>query len=266
MCELMGFNFVRPIQADFSIREFAQRGRDNADGWGLAWYPDESVAVIKEAVGWQTSHHTRFLESYHGIRSHICLAHVRHLTRGRPTHADTHPFTREFAGRDYCFAHNGTLPDAFALPLGRFRPLGQTDSEFFFCHLLEAIASWGGDLAAASLWPLLHAKAQECNRGGKLNFLLSDGRTLICYHDLGGWKGLTFKPMLVHDQERRTFDDRELHVEIGGEPVNLGVVVATSPLSVHGWEPFHTGELLVLQEGRIRHSSHRPAPQSGSTV
>lgn len=64
MCELMGLSFARPISADFSIHEFALRSEENADGWGLAWFPDRSVAVIKEPLAWHESKFTRFLESY----------------------------------------------------------------------------------------------------------------------------------------------------------------------------------------------------------
>jgi len=37
MCELMAMCFEAPVSADFSIREFAARGEENADGWGLGW-------------------------------------------------------------------------------------------------------------------------------------------------------------------------------------------------------------------------------------
>src|SRR5438132_4781530 len=106
MCELMGLSFARPIPADFSIREFALRCVDNADGWGLAWYPDRSVAMIKEPLKWQASPITGFLETYSGLLAPIYIAHVRRKTTGgEATHADTHPFARELGGRDYCFAH-----------------------------------------------------------------------------------------------------------------------------------------------------------------
>ena len=55
MCELMAMSFAEPIAADFSIREFAHRGEENADGWGLAWYPDRSLAIVKEPVRWGSS-------------------------------------------------------------------------------------------------------------------------------------------------------------------------------------------------------------------
>jgi predicted glutamine amidotransferase len=34
------------------------------------------------------------------------------------------------------FAHNGTVRSARDLPLGRFRPIGSTDSEHAFCAML----------------------------------------------------------------------------------------------------------------------------------
>src|SRR5262245_1996082 len=109
MCELMGLSFDRPMSADFSIRAFALRDKENADGWGLAWYPDRSLSVVKEPLTWRQSHYSKFLESYERLNSHIYIAHVRHKTiGGTPTHADTHPFNRECFGREFCFAHNGT--------------------------------------------------------------------------------------------------------------------------------------------------------------
>ena len=50
MCELMGCQFAQPVQADFSIREFARRDEENADGWGLAWYVDLPAKGTFEAT------------------------------------------------------------------------------------------------------------------------------------------------------------------------------------------------------------------------
>ena len=116
MCELMGLSFAQPISADFSIHEFALRSEENADGWGLAWYPDQSVAVIKEPLKWRASGYTAFLETYPALRSRTYIAHVRHKTTGgEPTHADTHPFTRDWPVRTIASrttapwkAHSGT--------------------------------------------------------------------------------------------------------------------------------------------------------------
>ena len=82
MCELLGLSFAKSIPADFSIREFALRSDENADGWGLGWYPDQSVAIVKEPLRWQASAHTGFLETYSNLQAPIYIAHVRHKTTG----------------------------------------------------------------------------------------------------------------------------------------------------------------------------------------
>jgi len=256
MCELMGLSFARPICADFSIREFALRSEENADGWGLGWYPDQSLAVVKEPVKWQASPYTGFLESYPNLLARIYIAHVRHKTTGGTAkHADTHPFNRELAGRDFCFAHNGTLEgDFWKSPLGRFRPIGDTDSEFLFCHLLDEVARRPTLLDGEEDWHWLGDKLAAINRWGKLNCLLSDSRRLFCYHDAAGYKGLQVREVYIENNEIRRFEDPAVTIDLAGESTNHGFVVATRPLSSSGWRSFQHGELLVLEGGGLRFS------------
>jgi predicted glutamine amidotransferase len=259
MCELMGLSFDRPVSADFSIRSFALRDADNASGWGLAWYPDRSATIIKEPLGWRQSSYTKFLETYPGLRSTVYIAHVRHQTTGGlPTHADTHPFGRELAGLAFCFAHNGTLPDFRELPLNRFQPLGGTDSEHIFCHLLAKIAERDRLLEDESGWRWLHRQLTELNRYGKLNCLMSDGVRLYCYHDLGAWKGLSLRRLSIREGQDRHFEDAGMAVDVQKDEthsVNYGYVIATYPLSKAGWVSFVPGQLIVLQGSSICFSS-----------
>ena len=259
MCELMAMSFEAPVSADFSLREFAARGEENPDGWGLGWYPDRSLAVVKEPLKWASSRYAGFLETYPTLLSRIYLAHVRHKTTGgEPTHADTHPFHREMRGRDYGFAHNGTLDGpAWDLPLGRFQPIGATDSERYFCHLVAEIDFRGKHLDTPDDWRWLHETLALANRFGKLNVLFSDGVRLFIYHDANGWKGLNFKRIRFHPGQPRHLGDETLAVDLEGERANQGFVVATCPLSPSGWHPFRLGELIVFEAGEIRFSSHR---------
>jgi glutamine amidotransferase len=259
----LGLCFAKPIPADFSIREFSLRSEENADGWGLGWYPDQSLAIVKEPVRWQTSPYSGFLETYPNLQASIYIAHVRHKTTGGvATHADTHPFSRELAGRDFCFAHNGTLEGSFwDLPLGRFRPLGHTDSEYLFCHLLDEVARRPHLLDQEGDWRWLGETLAALNRWGKLNCLLSDGRRLFCYHDAAGYKGLHLREVRIRDNEIRRFEDAAVTIDLAGEAVNHGFVVATRPLSHSGWRSFHQGGLMVFEGGVLRYSgSDGPSP------
>jgi glutamine amidotransferase len=141
--------------------------------------------------------------------------------------------------------------------LHRFRPLGQTDSEHVFCHLLDAIASHLGDLQTEKSWSWLHAKLLSMNRHGRMNFLLSDGRSLFCYHDLAGHKGLTWRPLPGHTPQPSRLEDRDLKIELDAAPATRGMVVATCPLSGTGWKTVRPGELLVVQDGKLAFSQQQ---------
>lgn len=266
MCELMAMSFRAPISADFSLREFASRGVENPDGWGLGWYPDRSLAIVKEPVEWGTSRTAGFLATDAHVESSIYIAHVRHKTVGdAPSHADTHPFQREFAGRDYCFAHNGTLDErVWALPLNGRRPIGRTDSEHFFCHLMARLEAWERPLDDPASWARLYQFFSQANRMGKLNCLLSDGHRLFCYHDENGWKGLNFRRVRIREAGERHFGDDEIRLDVASEAVNEGHVVATCPLSQTGWTSFQLGELVVFEGGSIVYSSHRDWRESAA--
>jgi glutamine amidotransferase len=262
LCELLGLSFAKPISADFSLREFERHDDEHPDGWGLAWDPDRSLAIVKEPVEWGLSKYSGFLETYHGLCSQLYIGHVRHKTTGGPpNHADTHPFGRELGGRDYCFAHNGTLAGPYwELPLGRYKPVGTTDSEHLFCHLLEEICQREGALSEPESWVWLHEKLRALNRWGKLNCLLADGQRLFCYHDAAGWKGLTIREVFIEDLDKRSFGDPSVRFSLESPSlVNHGHVVATKPLSATGWIKFEPGELLVLENGIARFSSQHPA-------
>jgi predicted glutamine amidotransferase len=259
MCELMGLSFERPLSADLSIRAFGARGEENADGWGLAWYPDRAAAIVKEPIKWGESPIARFLEGYPALRSTIYIAHVRHgTTGGSPRYADTHPFSRERGGRDYCFAHNGTIAGSvWDLPVGRYRPLGGTDSEKVFCHILDQFDQRGGHLDDEPSWSSLHDLAAHLNRWGTFNFLLSDGVRLFCYHDLAAWKGLSFRLVNLEGQENQHMGDHTLELNLKVPYSNRGVVIATSALDDERWDQFHPGELIVVEAGHVVFSSRR---------
>jgi len=42
-------------------------------------------------------------------------------------------------GVEYVFAHNGTLSGGHNLEIGDYRPVGDTDSEYAFCHIMHLL-------------------------------------------------------------------------------------------------------------------------------
>jgi glutamine amidotransferase len=247
--------------------------------------------LVKQPVRWSLQH-TQFLEHYPGLLSSMYVAHVRQRTVGAaaPTHADTHPFVRELNGREYAFAHNGTLAgDFWQRPLGRFKPLGKTDSEFLFCLLLaeqESFEHLSEELAdgvendsiqharptAEQHWKWLHRFLHRLNDYGKLNCILTDGSWMLVYHDRNAWKGLTYRNVFLHEDAMRHFGDATVAVNLQASPVNQGIIVATNPLSVaDGWERMVPGSMMVLHEGKIVFSAQAALHQlngaaNGATV
>src|SRR6185369_12141779 len=143
MCELLGMECNVPTDIVFSFSGLRQRGGrtgPHGDGWGLAFYEERAARVFLEPTAAANSPLARFL-SEHPIKTKLAIGHVRQKTRGPTSLANTHPFVRELWGRHFVFAHNGTLRTVRRHALGRFHPIGTTDSEHAFCVLLERLRS-----------------------------------------------------------------------------------------------------------------------------
>ena len=256
MCELLGMSFNQPVKPTLSFRGFRQRGEYNRDGWGIAFYPDKASQIFKEPKKATESELAQFISNYHEINSKLFIAHVRLGSKGKVAYMNTHPFSRELNGKDYTFAHNGTLSGFENLPTGRFCKIGCTDSEFIFCHILncikeKGIAQWTND---GFSW--LAKKLIEINRLGRFNCVFSDGESLFCYYDQNGYNGLC----LVHrrapfDRVCLLDDDFEINLAEEKKSSQKGFIVATRRLTNERWENFSPGELIVFKNGDIMFSS-----------
>jgi glutamine amidotransferase len=183
MCELLGMECNVPTDIVFSFAGLAARGgrtNHHADGWGLALYEGKAARIFREPAAAADSPLARFVRE-HPLKTLLAVAHVRKRTRGPVCLVNTHPFARELWGRQFAFAHHGTVKNVRRLKLGRFQPIGTTDSEYAFCALLGAIA---GDFKAYPRAPSALAEAiaehgARIGAGGTFNFLLGDGSQLI---------------------------------------------------------------------------------------
>jgi len=266
MCELLGISFNQSVKPTLSFRGFRYRGESNPHGWGLAYYPDNSVQVIKEPIKASESSLSDFIKNYPQIRSRVFIANVRLTSGSAITHQNTHPFQREINGREFVFAHNGTLYNYRRLETGRYKPVGETDSEYAFCHIINCIGEreinqWT-DENFRWLWHIL----KTVNNHGSFNCIFSDGKYLFCYYDKRGYNGLCFVQRkapfsTVHLED----EDFEIDLPEEKEPSQKGFIIATRRLTDERWENFHPGELIVFKYGEIVFSSSErdnESPQS----
>ncbi|MHA1638350.1 MAG: class II glutamine amidotransferase, partial [Candidatus Thorarchaeota archaeon] len=164
--------------------------------------------------------------------------------------------------REYAFAHNGTLTNLGNLDLGSSSPLGETDSEHTFCHILDTITNRLNGEWSNSDFEFLRSLLQKINSSANtMNCIFSDGRYLFCYSDeMQHNDGLRFfKHEHSAGQIEMVSDDFTLgsieiqSANIGGldEFSQTGYIIVTRALTDDAWVEFNPGELIVFKDGEI---------------
>ncbi|GJE04354.1 class II glutamine amidotransferase [Methylobacterium isbiliense] len=250
MCELLGMSANVPTDIRFSFAGLARRGGEtgpHGDGWGIAFYEGRGCRSFHDPEASARSEIARLIRQY-PIKSRIVVAHVRRANRGRVALENTHPFSRELWGRTFTFAHNGQLKGVKRLALGRFRPVGTTDSEHAFCWMLGRLeARWKTLPRPTLLDGAVRALAAELHGLGVFNMLLTDSRTLyahcgkrLCYLTRRAPFGTA------------TLIDEDWRVDFSEEttPHDIVTVVATQPLTRdERWIDLPPGTVLAFRLG-----------------
>ncbi len=251
MCQLLGMNCNVPTDICFSFAGFRARGGltdHHRDGWGIAFFEGRGVRVFLDPAPSAHSPVAELVNRY-PIRSLNVIAHIRKATQGDIRLENTHPFQRELWGRYWIFAHNGNLKDFAPRLSGRFLPVGSTDSELAFCHILDTLAARfpAGKPAPAELHTVLRELAREIGGRGEFNFLLSDGEWLfahcssrLCYIV----RRAPFAEAHLADEDL-TVDFRRLT-----GPQDRVAVIATTPLTDNEhWTQIPPGNLIAFRDG-----------------
>jgi glutamine amidotransferase len=255
MCELLGMECNVPTDIVFSFTGLALRGGrtgPHADGWGLALYHETFAQLFLEPRPACDSALARFVRDT-PMPTLLAVAHVRKKTRGGEALRNTHPFKRVLWGRDWVFAHNGTLPDVGRLPVGDFAPVGETDSERAFCWILGELRRSFPDGYPVdrpeALWARVAELGGVLGAEGSFNFLLADG------HQLFARCGTKLSYIIRQAPfGRATLRDADVQVDFQAltRPEDRVAVVATEPLtSDEVWVRGTPGTLWVFREGRL---------------
>src|SRR5258708_30931352 len=110
-------------------------GRKRPEGWGIGYYPagEPSAAILKEPAPAEGSMRSELVRDWEHLEAALFVLHVRDARWGSITDANTQPFSRAWGGRDWIFAHSGSLKHRLELaPKPLFEPIGSTDTEAIF--------------------------------------------------------------------------------------------------------------------------------------
>jgi predicted glutamine amidotransferase len=263
MCELFAMSSSSPTNVHFSLEEFSRHGGltgPHKDGWGIAYYCQGDVKLVKEPLPASNSACVRYIQD-RPFSSQLVISHIRKATQGAPVLTNCQPFVRELGGRMHVFAHNGDLDQRrlCAMPLRAHRPVGVTDSEYVFCVLLGRLTDlWLGSAgvpALADRLPIVTALASEIRAYGPANFLYSDGDALFAHahrrmrQPEGSW--LPGLHMLCRQcsGERSNLDTAGLSLSASGAEQHV-VLLASVPLTTEkGWRALGEGEVVVVRDG-----------------
>lgn len=240
MCELLGVSANQPVNIQFSLREFRHRGIVHYHGWGFAFFEENVWKIIKKP---ESLYNENIQEKHFKFKSKIIIGHVRLASCGNQVHENTHPFNIE----RWAFAHNGTISEIINhtnFTLGKWKPEGETDSEYAFRYLLHKLE----ENFFTNTEKVIEKEAEKIKKHGKFNFLLSDGEKLYAYGDTSLFYVKRKSPF-----QFATLRDDQYEVHLGEikKHDEKAIVIATEPLTtnenwikISGLKIFKDGEEL----------------------
>jgi len=260
MPNLLAMSFEGELAPSFDLRCLHPEAVP-PDGWGIGYYPggEPSATVLKEPAPPHGSIRSELIRAWEHLETSLFVVHIRSATWGAISDANTQPFQRSWGGRDWLFAHSGSLrqrpPRRPDVP---FEPVGSTDTELVFCDLMSRIAERGWRSIGQADLEVLRGWLASVNELGNLTAVLSDGHDLCAYadRDAGGiWVAEVLPPY-----DRLSVSDADLEVDLcrRGVKSRKGVIVSTAPLELNGapapdrWRQVPPGTLLVLRQGVAR--------------
>lgn len=252
MCQLLGMNCNVPTDIVFSFTGFATRGGrtdEHKDGWGIAFFEGAGVRHFVDYESAIASPVAELIKRY-PIKSKNVIAHIRKATQGHIALENCHPFVRELWGRYWVFAHNGDLKNFSPTLDGAFRPVGNTDSEWAFCYVLQQLRRRFGD-APPSL-PALAAALRELTTEiaayGTFNMMLSDGSALFTHCSTRLYYIVRQYPF---SEARLSDEDMRVDFSQVTTPNDRVAIIVTEPLTANeNWTAFQPGEMKVFVDGQ----------------
>jgi len=256
--DILAVNFDAPSSPAIQLKISKPSGASHSLGWGFGWYPgsQQSAMVVKDPAAREVKIVTSAIADWSNFRSNLFFCKVRGADDGY-TQAETQPFSRSFAGRDWLFMHNGDV-DKVALEHlhGRqtrlLEPLGGTDSELAFCNLLSLMQEEGAR-QIADINPLtLHEWFKRFDHLGSADMFLSDGQSLVCFQGSLSPKRLSFsRHMPPNRPDALACDVASIALNDPRDSYRTSLIVSSSPFPGDGWNPMQPGQMIIANHGAI---------------
>ena len=271
MCQLLAMNSKNPADIGFSFAGFRARGGltdDHIDGFGIAYFEPTGLRLYYDNRAAMDSPLAE-LVSQTRVKAANTIVHIRKSDDQLLCNA--HPFTREIWGEAWVFSHNGkmTIKDASdSDPInqstgkqgksGHYIPVGDTDSEFAFCYLLNQLKDrFEHKPDSQTLYVFLTEQCRFLANYGLFNCLLSNGEWMLAYADT----------LLFHITRQAPFGSASLidvDVTMDFETVNdaddVMTILATTPLTDdEEWQQLAVNECIIFADG---HKVYQDLPKS----
>jgi len=251
MCELLGMSANVPTDICFSFSGLIRRSKATGvhkDGWGVAFFEDKGVRLFLEPYTALDSKLAQLVKSY-PIKSQTVISHIRQADSGKVALANTHPFVRELWGLNWVFAHNGKIDPVKKRKLFFYQPVGETDSEYAFCWILDQIRRRFSkkSISSKKLHQFIGTLIKELNHLGTFNVLLGNGQYLYAHCSTHLW-WLTRKAPFGN----ASLIDANLQVDFQRHTTSKDIVtvLATQPLTFDEyWNMMDPGEFKILKHG-----------------
>jgi predicted glutamine amidotransferase len=254
-CVMMAASFDKAVDLTELFSKFtALAGKGGlGDGWGVAFYPDASVAIHKEPIRAADSSLVKLLVEKRAIQSRLFTLHLRAASkRAVPSPRNTHPWVREWNRREYVLSLVGAADERLFTSIQpvHFKPLGENSGEWMLCHIVsqikeQGVTEWDEDRFASLHKVLLDINAVHANT----TLLVSDGTHLFAYASTKG-AGVSYcrreMPAAKIQRKGKAVDD--------GAPATgyLVRVGGAEALAAPGdeWINLGAGQLVVFKDGK----------------
>ncbi len=235
MCELFGVTANRRVKINDLLKTFFEHSQEHRNGWGLAFFDDNSVSIEKEPLKASDSLYLRTRLTGR-IETAKCMAHIRKATIGEVSFNNTHPFSkRDESGRVWVLVHNGTIFESPVISAYQYEQEGDTDSERILLYIVDQMnkhyVSELNSFDANERIKLIEKIIRKLSPENKLNIMLYDGDYFY-----------------VHKNEEGTLFMSER---------NGSVIFSTHPLQNEGWVEVPQNQLLVYKDGLLIHTGER---------